>query len=199
MTKYRLPSSAHISSLLRRSYCYARARLCSPWIVPSWRTLSITSTSSTCGKTRRKRKNIIRASPFQTVNRIATRTLTDRIDVQGRYCRRRAGSVCDEACDARSVIATAVASWFGIWDTQPHDKMTMDLLTSRIRSLATTKKDHKDARQTPAGPLQKYANVKQLARPIDNGQGRQITERMITSFQMKPQPLCGSGALIGGR
>jgi hypothetical protein len=76
-------------------------------------------------------------------------------------------------------------------------RMTMELLTSRIRSLAPTKKDHGDTKQTPVGPLQKYANVKQRAKPIENGQERQITGRMFTYFQMEPQPLCGFGALVG--
>ena len=75
-------------------------------------------------------------------------------------------------------------------------KMMMDLLTSKIRSLAPTKKDHEDAKQTPVGPLQKYANVKQRAEPVDNGQERQNTGRMFTSFQVKPQPLCGFSALV---
>jgi hypothetical protein len=89
--------------------------------------------------------------------------------------------------------------WLGIWDTQSHGKMTMDLLTSRIRSLAPTKKDHEDAKQTPVGPLQKCANVKQRAEPIDNGQERQNTGRMFISLQVKPQSLCGFGALVGAR
>ena len=72
-------------------------------------------------------------------------------------------------------------------------------MTSRIRTLAPTKKDHEDAKQTPAGPLRKHADVKQQARPIDNGQERKFAGRMFTSFQMKPQPLCSSGALVGER
>jgi hypothetical protein len=97
------------------------------------------------------------------------------------------------------VIATAITSGSGYGIPNLVANMTMDLLTSWIRSLAPTKKDHEDAKQTPVGPLQKCANVKQRAEPIDNGQERQNTGRMFISLQVKPQSLCGFGALVGAR
>jgi hypothetical protein len=149
-----LTSSAHISTLLRRSCCYVRVKPCSSWIVPSWQMLDITSTSTTYGKASWQRKNIIGASPSQTVYRIATRTQTNRINVPSKHCRRRAGSVRNNACSAQLVIATAITNLIGIWNAQSYCKTTMKLLPSGIHSLAPTKKDRKDARLIPDGSLQ---------------------------------------------
>jgi hypothetical protein len=96
-TKCRLPSFAPTSTLLRRSCCYARARPCSSWTTPFWRTLGTTSTSSTCGKTSRKRKSTTGASHFRLFNRIVTRTLTNRVHVQSRHCRRQADAGSDNS------------------------------------------------------------------------------------------------------
>ena len=170
-----LMSSAHISTLLRRSCCYVHVRPCSSWIIPSWQMLDITSTSTTYGKASWKRKSTIRASPSQTVYRIATRTQTDRTNVPSKHCRRQAGSVHSYACSAQLGVATAVVILIGIWSAQSYCEMTMKLLPSRIHSLAPTKKDRTDARLIPDGSLKNMpmsSDVQTLSAVTESGKMR---------------------------